>query len=741
MGHDYLVPDEQAGIKKFVLFQKDNNADGKDNLDMLPGLPAVYAVGERVNGQAANLRYIGEAGNLRESIKKHFDKTHSEEDECFKEFMLSIKIKVLIYELIPSSTHEERLVIKKEWENRYKRDCNKEGWLKAVARTPYLHNNHYTIIDLFYKQLRKTPGHIAVSFQDEQITYLELNERVSKLAAYLRQEGVCGEALVPVCMYRSLEMIISIMAILKAGGAYVPIDPEYPPERIEYILSDTRAKMVLTISDCEMYLPPIPGIANLCVDRLMQQIIDEPFDDLPPIDGNGHLAYVIYTSGSTGVPKGVMIEHAAIVNRLLWAQAYFGLTDEDVVLQKTTFCFDVSVWELFWPLCTGAKLVFANPGGHKDNNYLKGVIQAECISTIHFVPSMLEVFLSDLEKGDCSNLKRVLCSGEALRPAQVALFKEKLPHVQLHNLYGPTEAAIDVTCWTVPETGEFTTIPIGKPVANTSLYILDTNRKLVPVGVPGELYISGSQLARGYLNKPALTNDKFVNDPFTEGRKMYRTGDIARWREDGNIEYLGRNDDQVKINGYRIELGEIETVLGQMPGIHHAVVIATQETAANRKLVGYVVPKEIFDKDAIIKYLKERLPDYMVPASLVKLENIPLTSNGKVDKKALPLPDISQLTAREYAPPRNETETILATIWQELLDLERVSIHDSFFELGGNSLIIMRMLTQIRRKLFLEVPMRVLFDYTTIEDLGRYLELTQSLRHTEEEEDFSIINI
>lgn len=490
-----------------------------------------------------------------------------------------------------------------------------------------------------------------------------------------------------------------------------------------------------------MYLPPIPGIANLCVDRLMQQIIDEPFDDLPPIDGNGHLAYVIYTSGSTGVPKGVMIEHAAVVNRLLWAQAYFDLTDEDVVLQKTTFCFDVSVWELFWPLCAGAKLVFANPGGHKDNNYLKGVIQAECISTIHFVPSMLEVFLSDLEKGDCSNLKRVLCSGEALRPAQVALFKEKLPHVQLHNLYGPTEAAIDVTCWTVPEIGEFTTIPIGKPVANTSLYILDTNRKLVPVGVPGELYISGSQLARGYLNKPALTNDKFVNDPFTEGRKMYRTGDIARWREDGNIEYLGRNDDQVKINGYRIELGEIETVLGQMPGIHHAVVIATQETAANRKLVGYVVPKEIFDKDAIIKYLKERLPDYMVPASLVKLENIPLTSNGKVDKKALPLPDISQLTAREYAPPRNETETILATIWQELLDLERVSIHDSFFELGGNSLIIMRMLTQIRRKLFLEVPMRVLFDYTTIEDLGRYLELTQSLRHTEEEEDFSIINI
>ena len=431
------------------------------------------------------------------------------------------------------------------------------------------------------------------------------------------------------------------------------------------------------------------------------------------------LAYVIYTSGSTGKPKGAMNEHSGVVNRLLWAQDYFKLSRQDTILQKTTFCFDVSVWELLWPLLAGARLVFAKPGGQADSAYLRSVIDRERITMLHFVPPMLSAFLSDLEEGNCKGLKNVLCSGEALSASQVQLFTEKLPAVKLHNLYGPTEAAIDVSYWSYLNKGEAVqVVPIGKPVSNTKLYILDNDKMLAPVGVPGELYIGGVQVGRGYLNRPELTKEKFIKDPFAKeaDARLYRTGDLGRWLPDGNIEYLGRIDDQVKIRGYRIELGEIESVLNQSGLVNQAVVLAKADNSGNSRLVGYVVPQRTFDKRAIQNYLNTKLPEYMVPGLWVELDSIPLTPNGKTDKKALPDPELTDLTT-EYVAPRNATEQALAEIWQELLGIEQVGIYDNFFELGGDSILTIQVVSRMRRSGYIMQP-KDIFNHQAIAGLS-----------------------
>ena len=406
---------------------------------------------------------------------------------------------------------------------------------------------------------------MAVIYEQESLTYQELHERSNQLARYLQKQGVKSETLVPVCVERSIEMIVGILGVLKAGGAYVPVDPDYPQDRITYMLEDTGAKLVLSSTGIKSKLSQSEDIRVIAIDGDWKAIAKEP--GTPPAGTQpeaGQLAYMIYTSGSTGKPKGAMNEHGGIVNRLLWTQDYFQLSSRDAILQKTTFSFDVSVWELFWPLITGARLVFAKPGGQGDSTYLKEIISKQKITLLHFVPPMLSAFLADVEAGDCQGLKNVLCSGEALSAAQVQLFNEKLPHVQLHNLYGPTEAAIDVSCWShTNKDKKITTVPIGKPVANTQLYILSREQQAAPLGVPGELYIGGVQVGRGYWKQPELTSQKFIKDPFSRdpAARLYKTGDLARWQADGNIEYLGRIDDQVKIRGYRIELclGEIES--------------------------------------------------------------------------------------------------------------------------------------------------------------------------------------
>jgi amino acid adenylation domain-containing protein/non-ribosomal peptide synthase protein (TIGR01720 family) len=585
-------------------------------------------------------------------------------------------------------------------------ECGCDDELRLLERfndTAVEYPRDKTLVDLIAEQVERTPHNTAVVFNEQQLSYKELDERSNQLAHYLSRSGVKEDSLVAICLERSIEMIVGIIGALKAGGAYVPIDPGYPVERISYMLEDTAAEVV---------------IGSLPVDFKgkvisLNDVVGEPTSKLTTALKPNNLAYVIYTSGSTGRPKGVMNQHDGVVNRLLWMQDRFELSASDSVLQKTTFCFDVSVWELLWPLITGARLVFAEPGGHRNTQYLKQLIAEQAITTLHFVPSMLEVFLQDVEDGELKTLKNVMCSGEELKLHQAILFNEKLPHAALHNLYGPTEAAIDVTCWTVPQNPE--SISIGKPIANTQLYILDASGQPSPIGVSGELHIGGIQLARGYLNRPELTAEKFIN---LKSQTLYKTGDLARWLPDGNIEYLGRIDDQVKIRGYRIEPGEIASVVQQSGLVRQSVIVPKKDKTG---LIGYVVADEGFDKEALISYLKKQLPEYMVPNLWVKLESIPLTSNGKLDKKNLPEADLAVNT---YVAPGTELETLLVNIWQDLLGVDCIGINDNFFSLGGDSIVSMQVVSRIRRSGH-NIRPRDIFTYQNIAQLSAAIQQMQ----------------
>ncbi|MEL6558318.1 MAG: amino acid adenylation domain-containing protein [Bacteroidota bacterium] len=585
-----------------------------------------------------------------------------------------------------------------------------------------------TIVDLIEEQVMKTPEATAVVYEGESLSYQQLNERSNQLARYLKSLGIASDDLIGISINRRPEMIIGILGILKSGGAYVPIDPEYPQSRIEYMLEDSGVKVVLSAEDCLSVFSDTtkPEVISLDTDW-SQKIAKRSIKNLKRVASPEHLAYVIYTSGSTGNPKGVMNSHHGILNRLLWTQGTYGLTSEDVVLQKTTFSFDVSVWELLWPLMSGSKLVFARPGGQGDVTYLKGLIESEQVTTIHFVPSMLAVFLAGSSAGDCSSLRRVLCSGEALTLEHVRSFRELFPTIRFDNLYGPTEAAIDVSSWSVPEeVSDIARVPIGRPVSNTRLYVLDAHESLVPIGVVGELCIGGDQVALGYLNKELLTKEKFVANPFNEGDFLYKTGDLARWLPDGTVEYVGRKDTQVKVRGYRIELGEIENNLSLLSGVTNCCVMASVDSEGNNRLVAYVVLDGELDntdwKADLQASLKEGLPEYMVPRLWIKLDEMPLTVNGKLNRKALPDVDDEALSSKEYVAPGTDTEKQLVAIWQELLGVEKIGIHDNFFELGGHSLLATRLVSMIRKELDIEIAIREIFNFSTVEELSSYLE-------------------
>ena len=448
-----------------------------------------------------------------------------------------------------------------------------------------------TLHSFIEEQVLRTPEATALVVGSETLSFRELNERSNQLARYLIQQGVVPEMLVGVCVERSFEMVVALLGVMKAGGIYVPVDPDYPASRIQAILEDTQTPVVLT----QEHLLPIIAMASLpllCLDRDWPLVAAQSVDAITvPLTGDNP-AYAIYTSGSTGKPKGVPNLHKGIVNRLLWMQHEYGLSPADRVLQKTPYSFDVSVWEFFWPLMQGARLVMATPEGHKDPDYLVSTIQQHEITTMHFVPSMLQAFLEAKDVERCVSLKRVICSGEALPRDVTVRFFERLPDVELHNLYGPTEAAVDVTYFRCEPGSERSVVPIGRPVWNTQIHILDALAQQVPVGVPGELHIAGVQIARGYLNRPELTAEKFIANPFAMklGQRMYRTGDLCRWMPDGNIEYLGRLDHQVKLRGFRIELGEIETVLGQHPAVQSCAVLVREDEPGDKRLVAYIVP-------------------------------------------------------------------------------------------------------------------------------------------------------
>ncbi|MDF5727434.1 MAG: non-ribosomal peptide synthase/polyketide synthase, partial [Rhizonema sp. PD38] len=630
------------------------------------------------------------------------------------------------------------------------------------------------IHQLFEEQVERTPNDVAVVFENQQLTYHELNCRANQLAHYLQSSGVGADVLVGICVERSSEMVVGLLGILKAGGAYVPLDPEYPQDRLSFILADAQVSVLLTQQhlveklpehqahvvclDTDWQIIPQSNQQNPITLRVRQFQLDGNRQDLNCLTGvqATNLAYVIYTSGSTGKPKGALNTHLGICNRLLWMQQAYQLTKIDCVLQKTPFSFDVSVWEFFWPLLTGARLVVAKPGGHKDSGYLVNLILEKQVTTLHFVPSMLQIFLEELRLKDCSSLKRVICSGEALPKELQERFFACLG-CQLHNLYGPTEAAIDVTFWECQPQSNLKTVPIGRPISNTQIYILDQNLQPVPVGVPGELHIGGVSLARGYLNRSELTQEKFIPNPFEvrvsfnagnprngtherlrtrlrsgrKGRagesKLYKTGDLARYLPDGNIEYLGRIDNQVKIRGFRIELGEIEAALSQHQDVQTSVVIVREDNKSDKRLVAYIVPQPQITPTVseLRSFLKEKLPQYMVPSAIVILESLPLTPNGKIDRRALPAPEPSSELSEKYVAPRNPIEEILAQIWVQVLKVELVGIHDNFFSLGGHSLLATQLVSRVRSSLKVELPLRSLFAAPTIAQLAPLIQQLQ----------------
>ncbi|NEO98539.1 MAG: amino acid adenylation domain-containing protein [Symploca sp. SIO2E9] len=585
------------------------------------------------------------------------------------------------------------------------------------------------IHQLFEEQVEKTPDAVAVVFENQQLTYQQLNQRANQLAHHLQSLGVKPEVLVGICVERSLEMVVGLLGILKAGGAYVPPDPNYPQERLSYMLADSGVEVLLTQQSLLEYLPPSQAQV-VCLDTDWGVIEQHPQKNLEVGICSDNLAYVIYTSGSTGKPKGVQICHQSVVNFLNSMSHVLGLTQEDTFCAVTTISFDIAALDLYLPLTVGAKVIVASRGVATDSERLLSELFSSKISVMQATPATWQMLL---DAGWSSNYPlKVLCGGEALSAQLAHQILET--GSQLWNLYGPTEATI----WsTIYQVGANKTVAvnqgvppyIGRPIANTQIYILDKNLQPLPIGVPGELYIGGNGLARGYLNRPELTQEKFIPNPFnnskfkTQKSKLYKTGDLARYLPDGNIEFLGRIDNQVKIRGFRIELGEIEAVLNQHSQVREAVVVAREDQAGDKRLVAYVVPhSEISIATSNLRdLLQQKLPNYMIPSAFVILEALPLTPNGKVNRKALPAPDISRSDVG-FVPPRNPTEEVLAAIYADILGLEKVSIHDNFFELGGHSLLATKVISRLREAFEIDLPLRSLFERPTVAGFSTRIE-------------------
>jgi amino acid adenylation domain-containing protein len=572
-----------------------------------------------------------------------------------------------------------------------------------------------TIDRLIAAQARRTPDATAVESEGGRLTYAELNVRTNRLAHLLREQGAGPGEVVGVLAHRSADLITGLLAVLKAGAAYLPLDPDQPDERLAFMLADACAGVVLTAS---LLAPRLPsGVAAVLLE---QAPAGRPATDPEPLAGPGDPAYVIYTSGSTGTPKGVPNSHRGLANRLDWMQRAFPIGADDAVLHKTPIGFDVSVWELFWPLMTGARLVMASPGGHRDPQYLRKIITGSRVTTVHFVPSMLGVFLEEPDVESCVSLRRTICSGEELTPALAAEFLKRMPG-ELHNLYGPTEAAIDVSSWPcAPETvAGRTRLPIGRPIQNTRLYVVDRWDNPVPAGVPGELLIGGAGVALGYLGRPGLTAERFVPDSYLPGGRLYRTGDLARWREDGDLDYLGRIDRQVKLRGNRIEPGEIEAAIASHPGVAQAAVLVTGPDA-DRCLVAYVVPAmdEAPDAAGLRAFLASRLPSYMIPAAFAPVKSLPLTANGKLDYAALAALPVPQAAggqpANDPSPADDRLLEDVRAIWAEVLRVEAIGLDDDLFDLGGHSLTVTQIAARMRRRLRLDLPLQLFYDMPTV---------------------------
>ena len=543
-----------------------------------------------------------------------------------------------------------------------------------------------TLVDLFAEQVKRAPSATAIAFEGETLTYQALDEQSNQLAHHLLAKGLATEEAVGVCLERGPALIISILAILKSGGVYVPIDPAYPVDRISYMLEDASIGILLSSSDLTDQLSAIAVKEHILVDAVATAIQAES-RAAPVIDlSASNLAYIIYTSGSTGKPKGVLIEHAGIGNTIQGQIDLFSLSGNDHCLQYASPSFDASIWEILLSLLSGAQLCIIPESQKYEVDYFVDYVAQQAISFATLPPAFFKL----LDVRQLSGIKTLVTAGEEAPYNNAKAFSQT---GRYFNAYGPTETSI---CATIYHGEIDRTVPIGSPVANASAYLLNQAMELVPVGAVGELCVGGAGLARGYLNRESLTQECFVPHPFKAGARLYKTGDLARWRPDGSLEFMGRKDSQVKVRGYRIELGEVEHAVSLVQGVQQCCVLASADSHGQNRLVAYVVTAAELDKEALQAALRERLPEYMVPQLWIQLDEMPLTSSGKVDKKALPEPDGSALSSKEYVAPRTETEKQLAAIWQELLGVDQVEVHDYYFELGVHSLIATRQDSKIR---------------------------------------------
>ena len=594
--------------------------------------------------------------------------------------------------------------------------------------------------DLIRRQVLVSPRATAVLFEDRRLSFAELDAAARALAMRLRAAGAGPGALVGVCLERGIELVTALVGVVYSGAAWVPLDPSYPPDRVARMCEDAGMTLVLSreaeLRRLRPALPEALQFIDVGTDLAAEREATDGAD-FALVGTADDPAYVIFTSGSTGRPKGAMNANRGVVNWLQWMQSEYSLTPNDRVLLKTPYSFDVSLREFFWPLMTGATIVVARPDGHRDGAYLVELIRQQRITLLHFVPSMLRIFLDEPGLEQCTSVQRVVCSGEALPADAVELFFQRMPEARMCNLYGPTEAAVEVTFWECrpgdaagrgPEMPVVPSVPIGRPVANTQMHVLDSRLRPQPVGVAGELYIGGVQVGMGYVGRPELTAERFIVDPFRPGGRLYKTGDLARWTTDGLIDYLGRADDQVKIRGHRIELGEIEACLGTHAEVARCVVIVREDTPGDKRLVAYVAPRgSIPAVGALREHLRRQVPEYMVPQHVVVLESIPLLPNGKIDRASLPMPTEAALVRdASFWVPRTDAEVALAQIWERLLGVDRISTTDNFFDLGGHSLLAMRAVSDVQKSLGVRIGVRRLV-FETLGQLAAGLETPASV--------------
>jgi amino acid adenylation domain-containing protein len=587
------------------------------------------------------------------------------------------------------------------------------------------------IHQLFEDQVERTPEGVAVIFENEQLTYGELNSRANQLAHYLQALGVEPDVMVAILMERSIEMVVAVLGILKAGGAYLPLDPEYPQERLSFILADTRAPVLLT-RQRSMGLVSEHVAQVVCLDTAWEAIAREGAQNPATKLSADNLAYVIYTSGSTGKPKGVMIPHRGILNYLDWCTKAYAVGEGRGAAVHSPLSFDLTITSLFSPLIVGRSILLVSEG-QEIEGLGTALRTAGDFSLIKITPSHLDVLCQLLPaEWGAGRARALIIGGEALSHESLAFWHAHAPETRIINEYGPTETVVGCCVYEVPVGGQslIGSVPIGRPIANMQLYVLDRNRRPVPVGVIGELYIGGDGLARGYLNRPGLTAEKFIPNPFSGevGTRLYRTGDLARYLADGNLEFMGRNDEQVKVRGYRIELGEIEAIVEEHPQVRDAVVVVREDTPGDKRLVAYIVADQApaLEANHLLSLIKEKLPEYMVPQALVFMDELPLTSNGKVDRGALPLPERDRLAMeRNFVAPRTTIEDMLAGIWADVLKVERVGIYNNFFELGGHSLLATQVISRIRHLFQVDVSLRALFESPTVAGLAASVEGAQ----------------